>query len=177
VESDQGGGGSSRPRGLEQRPPPKIDPGRKSYLRRSIAELEEQKWLPNSNNQGNKRASTSQRDESTKVRRFQPVDLTPPYERISTFRQLERLNEERILKDQVSSKRTVVDGGARSDTNDASNPKGQATIELPTTWAGVQRSDPGAEEEDARSEQQVLTKPAPRSTTLGSPKEANHTPC
>jgi hypothetical protein len=105
--------------------------------------------LPNSNNQRNKIASTSQRDESTKVRRFQPVDLTPTYELISAFRQSERLNEERILKDQVSSKRTVVDDGARPDTNDASNPKGQATIELPTTQAGVQRSDPGAEEEDA----------------------------
>jgi hypothetical protein len=68
---------------------------------------------------------------------------------MSAFRQSERLNEERILKDQVSSKRTVIDDGARPDTNDANNPKGQATIELPTTRAGVQRSDPGAEEEDA----------------------------
>jgi hypothetical protein len=84
-----------------------------------------------------------------KVQRSQPVDLTPPYELISAFRQSERLNEERILKDQVSSKQTVVDDGARPDTNDANNPKGQATIELPTTRAGVQRSDPGAEEEDA----------------------------
>ncbi len=38
---------------------------------------------------------------------------------------------------------------ARPDANDASIPKGLATIELPTTRAGVQRSDPGAEEEDA----------------------------
>jgi hypothetical protein len=139
----------SRPRGLERRPRPKIDPGCKSYLRRSTAELEEQKRLPNSDNQRNKRASTSQRDESTKVRRFQPADLTPPYKLISAFRQSERLNEERILKDQVSSKRTVADDGARPDANNANNPKGQATIELPTTRAGVQRSDPGAEEEDA----------------------------
>jgi hypothetical protein len=149
VGSDEGGGGSSRPRGLERRPPPKIDPGRKSYLRRSRAELEEQKWLPNSNNQRNKRASTSQRDESTKVWRSQPVDLTPPYELTSAFRQSERLNEERILKDQVSSKQTVACDGARPDTNYANNPKGQATIELPTTRAGVHRSDPGAEEDAA----------------------------